>query len=170
MILKLLLNTRMIWILLIKISKNIIQAKNRKTNMVSNKELNSIITELFVRGRKIIKEQDKFACSPTGKGLERQTKVVHDQGKKIDAIMDQNKRLAALFHKDDKHLSHKEIVKELVTKSDCNETRTHSQLFCKRTLNHSAKVERFKDIVELTNGIKPDDLIYYFNGSNILLR
>ena len=79
--------------------------------------------------------------------------------------MDQNKILAALINKDDKNLSHKEIFKELVTKSDCNETRTQNHLFCKRTLNHSAKVERFKDIVELTNGIKPDDLIYYFNGS-----
>ena len=65
--------------------------------------------------------------------------------------MDQNKRLAALINKDDKNLSHKEIFKELVTKSDCNETRTHNHLFCKRTMKHSAKMERFKDIVELTN-------------------
>lgn len=43
--------------------------------------------------------------------------------------------------------------------------KTHNHLFCKRTLNHSAKVERFKDILELSNGIKPDDLIYYFSGS-----
>ena len=70
MILKLLLNTRMIWIILIKISRNIIQAKNAKFIWLAIK-LNSIITELFIRGRKIIKEQDKSACSPTGKGLER---------------------------------------------------------------------------------------------------
>ena len=67
------------------INKNIEEynpSKKRKINMVSNKELNSIITELFVAGRKIIKEQDKYACSPTGKGLERQTKVIQDQGRK----------------------------------------------------------------------------------------
>ena len=67
------------------INKNIEEynpSKKRKINMVSNKELNSIITELFVAGRKIMKEQDKYACSPTGKSLERQTKVIQDQGRK----------------------------------------------------------------------------------------
>ena len=59
----------------------------------------------------------------------------------------------------------KKYLKNWLQKGDCNETRTHNHLFCKRTLNHSAKVERFKDILESTNGIKSDDLIYYFNGS-----
>ena len=60
--LKLLLNTQMIWMMLIKILKNKIQIKKCKilivldymiADMVSNKNLNPIITELFIRGQKL---------------------------------------------------------------------------------------------------------------------
>ena len=61
----LLLNTHMIWMIFIKILKNTIQKKKKKKNigkkniddmiadMLSNKELNPIVTELFIRGRKL---------------------------------------------------------------------------------------------------------------------
>ena len=61
----LLLNTHMIWMIFIKILKNTIQKKKKKKNigkkniddmiadMLSNKELNPILTELFIRGRKL---------------------------------------------------------------------------------------------------------------------
>ena len=49
--------------------------------------------------RKII-EQSKFAYSPLGKALEKQRKTIEDQGRKqIDAITNQNERLAALTKK-----------------------------------------------------------------------
>ena len=57
MILELLLNTRMIWVIFIKILKNTIQIKTRKilivfddmiADILSNKKLNSIVTELFI--------------------------------------------------------------------------------------------------------------------------
>ena len=62
MILKLLLNTQMIWMIFIKTLNNAIQKKPRKTFIVfddmiagmhSNKKLNPIVTELFIRGRKL---------------------------------------------------------------------------------------------------------------------
>ena len=62
MILKLLLNTRIIWIIFIKTLKNKTQIKKRKilivfddmiADMLSNKKLNPIVTELFIRGRKL---------------------------------------------------------------------------------------------------------------------
>ena len=43
----------MIWMIFIKILKNIIQIKNEKNDMLSNKKLNPIVTELFFRGRKL---------------------------------------------------------------------------------------------------------------------
>ena len=61
----LLLNTHMIWMIFIKILKNTIQKKKKKKNngkkniddmiadMLSNKELNPIVTELLIRGRKL---------------------------------------------------------------------------------------------------------------------
>ena len=57
-ILKLLLNTRMIWIVFIKTLKNTIQIRNKIlivfddmiADMLSNKKLNPIVTELFIRG------------------------------------------------------------------------------------------------------------------------
>ena len=63
MILKLLLNTQMIWMIFIKILKNTIQIKNKKiliafddmiADMFSNKKLTPIVTELFISGRKFL--------------------------------------------------------------------------------------------------------------------
>ena len=62
MSLKLLLNTRMIWIIFIKTLKNTTQIKNvkyysflviRLLIRLMTKKLNPIVTELFIRGRKI---------------------------------------------------------------------------------------------------------------------
>ena len=62
MILKLLLNTRTIWIIFIKTLKNTTQIKKRKilivfddmiADMLSNKKLNSIVTEVFIGDRKL---------------------------------------------------------------------------------------------------------------------
>ena len=62
MILKLLLNIQTIWLIFIKTLKIIIQIKKRKilivfddiiSDMLSNKKLNPIVTELFIRGRKL---------------------------------------------------------------------------------------------------------------------
>ena len=58
MILKLLLNTEMIWMVFMKILKNTIQIGNVKyfffidmiAVMLSNKKLNPVVTELFIRG------------------------------------------------------------------------------------------------------------------------
>ena len=61
MILKLLLNTWMIWMIFIKILKNIIQVKKHNifnifddinADMLSNKKLYPIVTQLFTRGKK----------------------------------------------------------------------------------------------------------------------
>ena len=63
MIQKHLLSRKIIWMIFINISKNIIQIKKRKAlilfddmiaNMLSNKNLNPIVTELFIRGRNLI--------------------------------------------------------------------------------------------------------------------
>ena len=51
MILKLLLNTRMVWMIFMKTLKNTIQA--------SNKTLNLTVTELFLIGTKNNKSRDK---------------------------------------------------------------------------------------------------------------
>ena len=62
MILRLLLNTRIRWIIFTKTSKNTIQIKKRKilivfddmiADMLSNVKFNSLVTELFLRGRKL---------------------------------------------------------------------------------------------------------------------
>ena len=64
MILKLSLNTRMIWIIFMKIVKNAIQIRNKKrkilivfngmiADMTNSKNLNRIVTELFIRVRKL---------------------------------------------------------------------------------------------------------------------
>ena len=61
-ILKLLSNTQMIWMIFIKIMKNIILLKNKKilivfddmiADMLRNKKRTPIVTELFIRGRKL---------------------------------------------------------------------------------------------------------------------
>ena len=62
MILNLLLNTQVIWIIFIKILKNTIQTRNVKyksvfdyviVDMLSNKTFNLVVTELFIRRRKL---------------------------------------------------------------------------------------------------------------------
>ena len=62
MVQKLLLNIQLIWMIFIKILKNIIQTNNKKmlivfddiiADMLGNKKLNQIITESFIRGRKL---------------------------------------------------------------------------------------------------------------------
>ena len=61
MILKLLSNTGMIWMILIKTLKNTTQIKNLKlfvfddmiTDMLSNSKLNPTVTELSIRGRNL---------------------------------------------------------------------------------------------------------------------
>ena len=56
------MNTQIIWMIFIKILKNTIQIKNKTkwivfddmiADMFSNKKLNAIVTELFIRGRKL---------------------------------------------------------------------------------------------------------------------
>ena len=63
MILKLSLNTQMIWMIFITILKNTIQSKKQKilivfddviADMLSNKVFNPITTELFIKKRKLI--------------------------------------------------------------------------------------------------------------------
>ena len=60
MIFKLLLNTRVIWMILKKILKNTIQIQKRillivfdymTADMLSNRKLNPIVIELFIRGK-----------------------------------------------------------------------------------------------------------------------
>ena len=62
MILKLLLNTLMIWMMFIKILNNTIQIKKAKilivfddiiADMLNNKKLNPVVTESFIRGKKL---------------------------------------------------------------------------------------------------------------------
>ena len=62
MIKGLLLNIQMVWMIFIKLSKNTIQIKTKKilivfddiiADMVSNKKVNPVVTELFIRGRKV---------------------------------------------------------------------------------------------------------------------
>ena len=62
MVQKLFLNIQLIWMIFIKILKNIIQTNNKKmlivfddiiADMLGNKKLNPIITESFIRGRKL---------------------------------------------------------------------------------------------------------------------
>ena len=58
MILKLLLNIQIIWMKFIKILKNTIQTKNVEyymiADMVSNKKINPVVNELFIRGRNLL--------------------------------------------------------------------------------------------------------------------
>ena len=63
MILKLWLNTQMIWMIFMNILKNSIQIKNAKIltviddtigDLISNKKLKPIVTQLFIWGRKLI--------------------------------------------------------------------------------------------------------------------
>ena len=61
MILKLVLNTRMTWMMFIKTLKNTTQIKNKMlivfddmiADMLNNKKSNKIVTKLFIRGKKV---------------------------------------------------------------------------------------------------------------------
>ena len=62
MIFKLLLNTQIIRKMFIRISKNTVMEKKRKillvfddviADMINNKKLNPVVTELFIKGRKL---------------------------------------------------------------------------------------------------------------------
>ena len=59
-------------------------------------------------------EQAKFIYSPLAKAFEKQTKMLEEQGqKKIDAITNQNERLAALTNKNDHKDYHRDIYKQI---------------------------------------------------------
>ena len=65
--------------------------------------------------RQII-EQAKFRYFPLEKAFEKQTKTSEEPGRKqIDAIINQNNRLAALTNKCDHKNNYKKILEELVT-------------------------------------------------------
>ena len=84
-------------------------------------------------GQKRVAEQAKFTYSLFGKAFEKQIKIIEDQGRKeIDAITNQNKRLAALTNKDNHKANYNEISEELVKK-------------------------RFDEIKELTNEVNHND-------------
>ena len=88
--------------------------------------------------------QAKFTYSPLRKTFEKQIKTIEEQGKKqIDAITNQNERLAALTNKDDHKDDHKYIHKEKFDK---------------------LVKEKFDGIKELTYEIDQNDLTYYFKG------
>ena len=86
-------------------------------------------------------EQAKFTYSPLRKALEKQTKMIEEQGKKqIHVIINQNKRLPAGEKDDDHKDNYKKIFEELVK-------------------------ERFDEIKELSDKIIQNDLIYYFKSN-----
>ena len=102
--------------------------------------------EILPSDQKRIIEQAKITYSLLGKAFEKQTKTIEEQEKKqIDAITNQNKRLEEVStNKDDDHKD-KEIFNELVK-------------------------ERFAKIIELTDEINQNDLVYYFKGSSARKR
>ena len=60
-------------------------------------------------------EQAKFTYSPLGKAFEKQIKPIKDQeGKQIDVITNQNRRLPASTNITDSKNNYKEIFEELV--------------------------------------------------------
>ena len=66
--------------------------------------------EILHSNQREIIEQAKFTYSPLGKVFEKQTKAVQEQERKqIDAITNQNERLAALTNKDDNKDNYKNI-------------------------------------------------------------
>ena len=95
-------------------------------------------TILISDQRRVI-EQAKFTYSHLGKALEKQTKTIEEQGKRlIDNITNQNKRLAALTNIDD---DHKDIYKKI--------------------FEEVAK-QRFDEIKILNDEINQNNFIYYF--------
>ena len=86
-------------------------------------------------------EETNFTYSPLEKALEKQTKTIEAQGRKQNAILNQNGRQVGLTNNDDKNLSHKESFKEPFRK-------------------------RFLKIIELTDETNFDDLIYCFKDDS----
>ena len=73
-----------------------------------NKYEHVTVEETLPSNQRQIIEQAKFTYPPLGKAFEKETKTIEGQGrKKIDAITNQNKRLAALTNRDD----HRDIYK-----------------------------------------------------------
>ena len=73
------------------------------------------IEKILPSNQRRVIEQAKFTYSPLQKALEKQTKTTENQErKKIDAITNQNERLAALTNKDDHKDNYKEIFEELI--------------------------------------------------------
>ena len=71
----------------------------------------------------------------------KKTKTIEEQRRKqIDAIANQNEKLAALTNKDDHKDNYKKVFEELVK-------------------------GKFDELKELTDEINYDDLIYYFTGN-----
>ena len=89
---------------------------------------------------------NKFTYSPLGKTFEKQVKTFEEQERKqIDAITNQNKRLAALTNKEYQKENYIELFIGLVQ-------------------------ERFDKIKELTDEIDHDDLTYCFTGNTARKR
>ena len=62
--------------------------------------------------RQVIKRA-KFAYSPLEKAFEKQTKTIEEQGRKqIDAIINQNERLAALANENDQKMITEIFIKK----------------------------------------------------------
>ena len=72
-----------------------------------NKYEHVTVEETLPSNQRQIIEQAKFTYPPLGKAFEKETKTIECQGRKIDAITNQNKRLAALTNRAD----HKDIYK-----------------------------------------------------------
>ena len=86
--------------------------------------------------------QTKFTYSPLGKVFEKQTKMIEEQGrKKIDAITNQNERLAVLTNRGDNKDIYKEIFDKLVK-------------------------EKFDKIKDVTYEINDHYLTCYFKGDS----
>ena len=89
---------------------------------------------------------NKFTYSPLGKTFEKQVKTFEEQERKqIDAITNQNKRLAALTNKEYQKENYIELFIGLVQ-------------------------ERFDKIKELTDEVDHDDLTYCFTGNTARKR
>ena len=66
--------------------------------------------EILPSNQRQIIEQAKFTYSPLGKALLKQLKTIEDKRRKrLDAITNQNKRLAALTNKDNHKDNYTEI-------------------------------------------------------------
>ena len=124
---------------------------NREAATISALSSGKIDKNKYLTGEQILPsdqrrviEQAKFTYSPLRKALEKQRKIIEDQGRKeIDAISSQDERLVALTNKDDNKNNYKEIFEELVK-------------------------ERFDEIKELTDEKNHDN--YYFKGNTAKKR